>query len=282
MIEIAVHGKCILLGEHSVVRGRPALVFPLQSKQLRLRLKKSAGSGVEIAAGEYAEPFRLALGRALELRKARLEGKWVASIDSDIPVRAGLGSSAALSVATVRFLEAAGIFTGDAFELALELENIFHGKSSGIDVAAALADGPIRFTRGEPAEALAVSWRPRLYLADTGLRSSTKECVEKVMALNRPDLDERMAETVRHATKALAQPEESGRAALAQAMNQAAEIFRQWDLVPLAVEKKIWELKEAGALAVKPTGSGQGGYVISLWETTPPAEMGLTPVLVDS
>jgi mevalonate kinase len=32
-------------------------------------------------------------------------------------------------------------------------------------------------------------------------------------------------------------------------------------------------LKKAGAVAVKPTGSGGGGYVLSLWTTQPPEEL---------
>ncbi|MGE3262205.1 MAG: mevalonate kinase [Bacteriovoracia bacterium] len=277
-MKVEVHGKCILLGEHSVVRGEPALVFPLQSKKLRLEWKEENGGGLEVSAGDYAQPFRLILERALELLGKKLPGKkWSFTLVSEIPVRAGLGSSAALSVATVRFLEKIGIQSSDPFALALELENIFHGSSSGIDVAATLSEQPILFRRHAPPEPLSMAWQPKLYLFDSGLRSSTKACVEQVMALARPELDQRMGELVGAAKNALATP--NGKKELANAMNEAADIFREWNLVPTAVEQQMQQLKSAGALAVKPTGSGNGGYILSLWES--PAPKDLIPLAAD-
>lgn len=279
-MKIEVHGKCILLGEHSVVRGEPALVFPLQSKKLRLAWKEENGGGLEVSAGDYAQPFRLTLERALELLGKKLpEKKWSFTLASEIPVRAGLGSSAALSVATVRFLEKIGLPSPDPFALALELENIFHGSSSGIDVAATLSEQPILFRRNSPSQRLSLSWQPRLYLLDSGLRSSTKACVEQVVALARRDLDQRMGKLAEAAKDALATP--NGKKALANAMNEAADIFREWSLVPAAVDQQMEKLKSAGALAVKPTGSGNGGYILSLWENAAPKDLGLIPLAAD-
>jgi mevalonate kinase len=55
-------------------------------------------------------------------------------------------------------------------------------------------------------------------------------------------------------------------AALAEQMNAAHEIFREWNLVPYAVEKQRSELLNAGALAAKLTGSGDGGFLLTLWQ----------------
>ena len=41
------------------------------------------------------------------------------------------------------------------------------------------------------------------------------------------------------------------------------------DLVPSAVQNHMQQLKKAGALACKLTGSGSGGYVLSLWNEKP-------------
>ena len=35
---------------------------------------------------------------------------------------------------------------------------------------------------------------------------------------------------------------------------------------------------DAGAAAVKPTGSGDGGYLLSLWKEAPPASLNLVPI----
>ena len=49
--------------------------------------------------------------------------------------------------------------------------------------------------------------------------------------------------------------------------------FEQWGLVTESVRKHEKILLDSGALAVKLTGSGGGGYVLSLWEEQPPKEM---------
>lgn len=269
-------GKCILLGEHSVVRGQPAVVLPLSSRSLSLTWENRGGAdGVEADAGDFAPAFRAALAEALRLANVTLPaGTWHFTLSSDIPARAGMGSSAALSVAIARFFAELGFLGGDLFPFALSLENLFHGKSSGIDVAAVLHGQPIRFQAGV-ATPLPMAWRPHLFLSDTGLRSSTKACVEKVIALNRPDLDERHGRAADLGIRALAAP--YGQELLVEAMNEGLSCFREWDLVPALVEAQIEGLRKAGALAVKPTGSGNGGYLLSLWPEAP--SLGLISVL---
>jgi mevalonate kinase len=280
MRAVRAHGKCILAGEHSVVRGGEALVIPLRSRSLEISWEEG-GSGLEIVAGPLSVPFAAALERALRHLNSAVPSLGLrVSLRSDIPMRAGLGSSAALAVATVRFLEALGLSCPNPFALALEIENHFHGTSSGIDVACALASSPIAFRRGQPPAELSLGWKPLLYLADTGLRSSTKECVEKVQKAERPDLDQRMSEAVRLAKAALAAIDNEELERLGAALEAAGDVFREWGL--FAGEDLARKLKEAGALAVKPTGSGGGGFLLSLWEKEPPPELGLIPIWEDS
>jgi mevalonate kinase len=41
-------------------------------------------------------------------------------------------------------------------------------------------------------------------------------------------------------------------------------------LIKGTLEQHIQTLVEKGAVAVKPTGAGSGGYVVSLWDRPPP------------
>ena len=56
---------------------------------------------------------------------------------------------------------------------------------------------------------------------------------------------------------------------LKEALNLGEDCFQQWGLISHDLKQHINKLKNEGATAVKPTGSGLGGYVISLWDTPP-------------
>ncbi len=43
-------------------------------------------------------------------------------------------------------------------------------------------------------------------------------------------------------------------------------------LISESLQQHMQQLLHEGALAVKPTGSGSGGYVLSLWESEPTNE----------
>ena len=77
-------GKCILLGDQSVVRGQPSVVLPLSSRSLELKWEKKKGSGLEVDAGDFAPAFRAALSEALRLAGAELPaGAWAFHLRSD-------------------------------------------------------------------------------------------------------------------------------------------------------------------------------------------------------
>lgn len=266
MSSILTHGKWILAGEHSVVRGGPALVFPLPSRSLTLSTtwkettpQLRAALGAMIEAAEKYQP-----GRKIPSECDRL------SIESDIPVSSGLGSSAALSVAFARYLaKRKWISEEEIFPLAKAIEDRFHGKSSGLDIASVMEGVPIRFQKGSPWKPIPLNWIPRIFLADTGVRSSTKDCVIRVENLKRLDLDARMSSAVDSAERALGLDEARGTPILAEAMNTSASCFEEWGLLDSQSRSLRDDLLRAGALAVKPTGSGHGGFLISLWKDSP-------------
>ena len=261
-------GKCILLGEHAVLRGHPAIVFPLRSKQLELNWSFSprADTEVEVVQEDWQSPVLRcleAVGKIISVPS----GFWKFSLTSTIPMQGGLGSSAALAVAFTKVFHSLGLVPdAEMFPFALNIENVFHGTSSGLDIAAVLHDQAIRFVRGSQPQKFTPVWRPHLYLLDTGFRSSTKICVEQVERLQRPDLDREMGLLAKTAFHALRDTRESGLPNLAEAMIGGLEIFRAWNLVPVNIEQLIPRAISAGAIAVKPTGSGFGGFLLCLFE----------------
>lgn len=279
--DVVVPGKWILAGEHAVIRGSPALVFPLSSRSLELHFTPGSQELSLEVSGEHGKELQLlfwgVLEKACELKKIqRSEIHGLVHIESSIPIGAGLGASAALCVGVSRWLQFFGVVSESQIsEFARQLENLFHGESSGVDIAVALSKTGIKFVRGGDRAQLQLGWQPKWYVSYSGKRGVTLECVQKVKNLleTNPELgrqiDQDMARSVQMAEVALTKNESEGFSELKEAIQLANSCFERWGLI---TKTHMDWLKEQGAVAVKPTGSGDGGYVLSLWTSTPSAE----------
>lgn len=278
-------GKWILAGEHAVIRGGPALAFPLLSKSLQIRYRPSKDPLQVHFEGPNGTELQLlfwgVLERALETVSAHLSqigGEM--RIHSDLPVGAGLGASAALCAGIGLWCREQGMVKSEnVYEFSRCLENMFHGESSGVDIAVSLSGEGLRFVRGKKFVTVTPKWNPKLYLSYSGQRGVTSECVNKVKQLlaENPSLgerlDEQMCESVRVCEHALSIGEPEGFTQLKTALLLGRDCFEHWGLIPAEFQRHILELESAGAWAVKPTGSGGGGYALSLWREDPPESL---------
>ncbi len=280
--EVRVPGKWILAGEHAVLRGSPALVFPLKSRSLEL-VYHSSNAELELELfGEHGPDLKLlvwgVLEKACELKSiSRSSLTGTLKLKSSLPLGAGLGASAALCVAMSHwFVFQKIITTSEQYEFARTLENLFHGESSGVDIAVALSQAPLKFIRGQLPEALMTTWKPKWYLSYSGKRGVTLDCVKQVKELFKTnehlslEIDAEMERSVMLASNALMMNEKEGFPLLKEAIENANICFHKWGLDIPSHQNK---LMEAGANATKPTGSGGGGYVLSLWDQEPPESM---------
>jgi mevalonate kinase len=125
-------GKVILLGEHAVVFGQPAIAAAID---LRLRCKVTKGSHTTLNGAnlsEAAHPYVSAAVKAVSKG-----GGYAIETDSTIPSGSGLGSSAAVSVATIAALTATegGIDEPAIAAKAFEIESKVQGRASPIDTS---------------------------------------------------------------------------------------------------------------------------------------------------
>lgn len=273
------YGKWIFSGEHTVLRGGPALVFPLFKKKLELDYIHTSIPLTVKASGENAsdieELFPGVLSKALELlnrKDEQLTGD--IGFKNELPLGSGMGASSSLCVAFSRWFHYLGfVKTADIYEFARQLENIFHGESSGVDIAVVLHEKPLIFKRPNIIETLNVTNPFKLYLSHTGQKGITKECVNTVNRFIKADpesgkrVDDKMIQVTLDAIKLFSGSDAADKdpKKLVPILDAGYECFKEWGLTTGAVDRHISLLKSKGALAAKPTGSGGGGYVLSLW-----------------
>jgi mevalonate kinase len=271
-------GKVILLGEHSVVYGHPALAGALADG---VSVESEPGTGVlrvpawgvEVSPVDPGhEPY--ALGRAYRAIRARLGLGTFSPVDFSVhfsvPTGAGLGSSAAMAVAVARALKAAhGLHATDEdlAGAAMDSETVVHGKPSGLDHTVALKGGFGIFTRAGGLSPVRAAQPVTLVIGHTGRERDTKGRVSRVAELHAERGDEvraRFAQIASLVQKGRAAVERAAWGELGAAMNENQRHLVSLEVSCPEIEKMCAIACDAGAVGAKLTGGGGGGCVIAV------------------
>ncbi len=276
------HAKAILLGEHTVVHGTPAIAVPLPALPVRAIARPGAsGPRADVSAeghfrflagdpgvgGPVSGP-RVAVEEAL--RRWGMSGALVdVVVECDIPLARGLGSSAACAGAAVRAvadLHGRALDTATLYEFVQCGEQVAHGRASGIDASAVLANGPILFHQGT-AQPIEITVDADLVIADTGVPGSTQQAVAGVRRTL--DSDPGSARRVLHRATALIGSATTdlteGRAAeLGAAMLDFQALLAELGVSTPRIDALVTAARDAGAFGAKLTGAGLGGCVLAL------------------
>lgn len=275
-------GKVILLGEHAVVYGRPAIAVPVWQVVATAYVQDCApGSGCLIVAHDLDErivlrecddqqPLALVTRLALAELGIAYEPDWQIDLRSTVPIAGGLGSGAALSTALVRalFAHVGQSPTADTVSrIVYASEQIYHGTPSGIDNTVIAYGTPIWFVRGQQAEPF-VPGRPfYVAIADSGVRSPTKEAVGDVRRAWQADPQryelyfDAIAACVLHGREAIAAGDLLRLGAL---MDEDQGLLDAIGVNSPELQRLIEAAHGAGALGAKLSGAGRGGNMVAL------------------
>ena len=303
---IKVCAKWILAGEYAVLRGRPALSFPLPSHFIEIKWKDSPTGCFQLNTKKSNNKIKIAFKNILNIGL-----KQIGLSPKDLPAQAlvlnanmyfgkGLGASAVLCVLIGRLFQSfKWLNSNNLFAFCHALENKLHGQSSGLDIASVLKGKPLLYQKTKLSyrpliQGLKLKWKPFVFLSCPVISSSsictfsTEKNIQKINLLwkTQPNLasklNKQMEEAV-HIAKAgllnnLSQIKRLEH--LCQSFSVAENCFIQWGLVGKDMKKHIDFLKNKGALATKPTGSGGAGFVLSLWKNSPPSKLKLLSAFI--
>ncbi|MFT3660156.1 MAG: mevalonate kinase [Gordonia sp. (in: high G+C Gram-positive bacteria)] len=276
------HGKVILIGEHTVVYGRPAIALPVPEFSVTAHVHRSgatAGDPAVGAADDAGAPRSdsqtitdLSLTATCEHLGVSAAGLEV-TVDSAIPEGRGLGSSAALAGAVVRAtadLHGRTLTDDEAFALVQRSESFAHGRASGVDARTALwPGGPLWFSAGEcePLPVGADAASGILVVADTGRAGSTREAVAEagrrleVLGAEGAALLDRAGALTETAAADLGRGDLPG---LGRGMSRAQAILVELGVSSPEIDGLVAAALDADALGAKLSGGGLGGCIIAL------------------
>ena len=276
-------GKVILFGEHAVVYGEPAIAVPLTSLRATATITAAENfteSLILDAPGiaVHARLDQLAPGHSLAaaiLETMRVLNIYAAPggtmcIQSTLPAAAGLGSSAAITIAIARALAdciGAELHANSAAQIASAVEHIHHGNSSGIDPTVIAHNSALYFTKHKDPEPISPHSSLKLVIADSGTTGSTRAAVNAVRLLHddNPAHYSHIFAEIGALTASARQPLSTGQhAQLGQMLNANHKLLQAIGVSNQLLDILCAAALQAGAYGAKLTGAGTGGCMIAL------------------
>lgn len=276
------NAKIIMIGEHSVVYGQPAIATPLTQINTVVTLK-TTGNGHQVVHSRYFDGPRAALPQSmagiqallnvLDERLGSAKQGWEMTIDSKLPAERGMGSSAAVAVAITRAffnLYEQPLDHGLLLQLADVEEEITHRNPSGLDAATSSVITPLWYIKNQTSQPLDSALNATMVIADTGVKGATKDAIAAVADQLKTNHEE-ANRVINH----LGQLATSFRICLAAnepsklgiIMNQAQADLKQLNVSSPELDHLCRAAIENGALGAKLTGGGRGGCMYALTKT---------------
>lgn len=275
-------GKIILMGEHSVVYGHYAIASPFYAILTDITLEKNPENIIiSYDFNGRLEDIKQLIGFEMLIEyfndKYGFNDFYKIKLNSNVPIKRGLGSSASIAVALSKSLfeiHNMDYTNQEIFELAMVSEKIFHSNPSGVDVEVIINENNILFSNKKKSQVIDSKLDAYLVVADTRLYGVTKDAVNDVNILYNSDeyyknMIEELGEITIHAADNILNKD---LVSLGKNMLKSHEILKNLTVSCQKLDKFVEIAMENNALGAKLTGSGRGGCMIALCQSLNIAE----------
>ena len=274
-------GKIILFGEHFVVHGTPAILAAIdkrvtvtstftENKILKINsqlgtLEVPISSSHEKAKSEF-KPFIYLANKMINSHQD-VNGLEI-TINSDIPIGVGLGSSSACCVAATASIS--GLFkelsSEENLKMSIEAEKTIFPDTSGADCTVCTYGGIIEYDKINGSEKNTDAANLNLLIVNSMIPHSTKRSVEKVSKFKESNED-RFSQLCVSETKLIGEVnlalKNKDLITLGLKMSENQKYLEEIQVSNDTLHDMISSLKEI-SLGAKITGAGDGGCIIAL------------------
>lgn len=284
-VEFSAPGKIILFGEHAVVYKHPAIAAAIDLRAISFISASSEQTSILSVPDlfpkklfdlnftplpENLTALKFVIDSLLEVTESSKNP--TIEISSQIPLSAGLGSSAAVSVSLIagfsKFL-GMDIDLHEINKLAYETEKIIHSFPSGIDNTISTYGGGILYENGVMKELSFQLSSNYIVIINSLIPRNTKDLVESVRKKyeKNPSAIQGIFHNIHNividAEKAL---KAGDLAQIGELMSSNHQLLRDLGVSHRTLDEIVKILDEKRALGSKLTGAGGGGCVISLFD----------------
>jgi mevalonate kinase len=263
-------GKIYLFGEHAVVYGEPAIACAVELRTC-VQVKKTDAISISSDLGTTGLDFEMHPYICAAIQKMGSPEISV-EISSEIPVGSGLGSSAAVTVATLAAINIEcdkGYEKDKIAQMAHEIEKEVQGAASPTDTFVSTFGGVIEIPSRKRLDLLDCG----IVIGNTGKGASPKKTaklVKQVAALKEdyPDSINPIIKTIgsfaKHGEIMVAQKKYQ---ALGKLMNVNHGLLDALGVCTMELSALVYAARNAGAYGAKLTGAGGGGCMVALTDS---------------
>lgn len=260
-------GKIYLFGEHAVVYGEPAIACAVE---LRTRVSAMRSDDISIKSGIGTTGLDFEVHPYVSSAIKKLGSPEVTiEISSDIPVGSGLGSSAAVTVATLAAINiefGLGYGNEEVARMGHEIEKEVQGAASPTDTFVSTFGGVVEILSRQRLNAIDCG----VVIGNTNKGASPKKTAKLVKQV--AQLKEEYPDSINPIIKTIGSFSSHGKemisgknySSLGKLMNVNHGLLDALGVCTMELSALVYAARSAGAYGAKLTGAGGGGCMVAL------------------